>query len=102
LSRKKNVIVYEQDGSIFHVMLEVLMLPADVEQVAAVVKAARLPASLSYPRLGNRASRKKDRLGLIRVIGSSMFHHRTMLKIVRRLRCNTNNKFLLTGVSSAL
>jgi len=29
-------------------MLEVVMLPADVEQFAAVVKAARLPASLLY------------------------------------------------------
>jgi hypothetical protein len=47
LSRKKNVIVYEQDGSMFRVLLEVVMLPADVEQVAAVVKAARPPPSPS-------------------------------------------------------
>ena len=41
MSRKKNIIVQEQDGSMFHVMPEVVVLPADVEQVAAVVKAAR-------------------------------------------------------------
>jgi FAD/FMN-containing dehydrogenase len=45
LSRKKNVIVQEQDGSMFHVMPEIVVLPADVEQVAAVVKAAR-PAAV--------------------------------------------------------
>jgi FAD/FMN-containing dehydrogenase len=45
LSRKKNVIVREQDGSMFHVMPEVVMLPDDVEQVALFVKAAR-PAAV--------------------------------------------------------
>jgi len=46
LSRKKNVIVQEQDGSMFHVMPEIVVLPADVEQVAAVVKAA-CPAAVT-------------------------------------------------------
>jgi len=32
---------YEQDGSIFQVMPEIVALPGDVEQVAAVVKAAK-------------------------------------------------------------
>jgi glycolate oxidase len=41
LLAKEDVIVYEQDGSIFQVMPEVVVLPADVEQVSAVVKAAR-------------------------------------------------------------
>jgi glycolate oxidase len=41
LVEKEDVIVYEQDGSIFQVMPEVVVLPADVEQVAAVVKAAK-------------------------------------------------------------
>ena len=41
LLEKEDVIVYEQDGSIFQVMPEIVVLPADVEQVAAVVKAAR-------------------------------------------------------------
>src|SRR5262245_58653307 len=41
LLEKEDVIVYEQDGSIFQVMPEIVVLPADVEQVAGVVKAAR-------------------------------------------------------------
>jgi glycolate oxidase len=41
LVEKEDVIVYEQDGSIFQVMPEVVVLPADVEQVAAVVKVAK-------------------------------------------------------------
>ena len=41
MTEKEDVIVYEQDGSIFQVMPEIVVLPADVEQVAAVVKAAR-------------------------------------------------------------
>ena len=40
LIEKEDVIVYEQDGSIFQVMPEIVVLPGDVEQVAAVVKAA--------------------------------------------------------------
>jgi glycolate oxidase len=38
---KEDVVVYEQDGSIFQAMPEIVVLPADVEQVAAVVKAAK-------------------------------------------------------------
>jgi glycolate oxidase len=41
LVEKEDVIVYEQDGSIFQVMPEIVALPGDVEQVAAVVKAAQ-------------------------------------------------------------
>jgi len=41
LLEKEDVIVYEQDGSIFQVMPEIVVLPANVEQVSAVVKAAK-------------------------------------------------------------
>src|SRR6266436_2997171 len=41
LLEKEDVIVYEQDGTIFQVMPEIVVLPANVEQVAAVVKAAK-------------------------------------------------------------
>jgi glycolate oxidase len=41
LIEKEDVIVYEQDGSIFQVMPEVVIVPENVEQVAAVVKAAK-------------------------------------------------------------
>jgi glycolate oxidase len=41
LIEKEDVIVYEQDGSIFQVMPEIVVLPGDVEQVSAVIKAAR-------------------------------------------------------------
>jgi glycolate dehydrogenase FAD-linked subunit len=41
LIEKEDVIVYEQDGSIFQVMPEVVVVPGDVDQVAAVVKAAK-------------------------------------------------------------
>src|SRR5688500_13118577 len=41
LVEKEDVIVYEQDGSIFQVMPEIVVLPGDVEQVAAVVRAAK-------------------------------------------------------------
>jgi len=41
LVEKEDVIVYEQDGSILQVMPEVVVLPADVGQVSAVVRAAR-------------------------------------------------------------
>lgn len=41
LIEREDVIVYEQDGSIFQVMPEIVVLPADVEQVSAVVKAAQ-------------------------------------------------------------
>ncbi len=38
---KEDVVVYEQDGSIFQVMPELVALPANVEEVAAVVKLAK-------------------------------------------------------------
>src|SRR4029077_13477657 len=41
LLEREDVIVYEQDGSIFQVMPEIVALPANVEQVSAVVKAAK-------------------------------------------------------------
>ena len=41
LLEKEDVIVYEQDGSIFQVMPEVVVVPRDVQQVAAVIKAAK-------------------------------------------------------------
>ena len=41
LVEKEDVIVYEQDGSIFQVMPEIVVLPDDAEQVAAVIKLAR-------------------------------------------------------------
>ena len=41
LVEKEDVIVYEQDASILQVMPEVVVLPADVGQVSAVVRAAR-------------------------------------------------------------
>jgi glycolate oxidase len=40
LAEKEDVIVYEQDGSIFQVMPEIVVLPDNVEEVAAVVKTA--------------------------------------------------------------
>jgi glycolate oxidase len=41
LTEKEDVIVYEQDGSIFQVVPEIVVLPADVEQVSAVVRLAK-------------------------------------------------------------
>ncbi len=41
LVEKEDVIVYEQDASILQVMPEIVVLPANVEQVSAVVRAAR-------------------------------------------------------------
>jgi glycolate dehydrogenase FAD-linked subunit len=41
LTEKEDTIVYEQDGSIFQVMPEIVVLPGNVEQVSAVVKAAK-------------------------------------------------------------
>jgi len=50
LIEPEDVIVYEQDGSIFQVMPEIVVLPGDVEQVAAVVKAARRAGVPIVPR----------------------------------------------------
>lgn len=41
LIEKEDVIVYEQDGSILQAMPEIVVLPGNVEQVSAVVRAAR-------------------------------------------------------------
>src|SRR3989454_4362074 len=41
LVEKEDVIVYEQDGSILQAMPEIVVLPANVEQVSQVVRAAR-------------------------------------------------------------
>jgi glycolate oxidase len=41
LIEKEDVVVYEQDGSIFQVMPEMVVVPASVEEVSAVVKAAQ-------------------------------------------------------------
>ena len=41
LIEKEDVIVYEQDGSIFQVMPEIVVLPSDVEQVSKVVKLSK-------------------------------------------------------------
>ena len=41
LTEKEDTIVYEQDGSIFQVMPEIVVIPANTEQVSAVIKAAR-------------------------------------------------------------
>ena len=50
LVEPEDVIVYEQDGSIFQVMPEIVVLPGDVEQVAAVVKAAKEANAPIVPR----------------------------------------------------
>ena len=41
LIEKEDVIVYEQDGSIFQVMPEIVVIPADTAEVSGVVKAAK-------------------------------------------------------------
>jgi glycolate oxidase len=41
LVEKEDVIVYEQDGSIFQVMPQLVVVPGDVEQVSGVIKAAK-------------------------------------------------------------
>jgi glycolate oxidase len=43
-------VVYEQDGSIFQVMPEIVVLPANVEEVAAVVKTAKAANVPIVPR----------------------------------------------------
>lgn len=50
LFEKEDVIVYEQDGSIFQVMPEIVVLPGDVEQVSAVVTAAKQAKVPIIPR----------------------------------------------------
>jgi glycolate oxidase len=50
LIEKEDVIVYEQDGSILKAMPEFVVLPADVEQVSAIVRAARRAKVPIVPR----------------------------------------------------
>ena len=50
LIEKEDVVVYEQDGSIFQVMPEIVVLPSNVGEVAAVVKAAKQAAVPIVPR----------------------------------------------------
>jgi glycolate oxidase len=50
LVEKEDVIVYEQDGSIFQVMPEIVVLPGNVEEVCAVVKAAKRAGVPIVPR----------------------------------------------------
>jgi glycolate oxidase subunit GlcD len=41
LVEKEDVVVYEQDGSIFQVMPQIVVVPQGVEQIAKIVKAAK-------------------------------------------------------------
>jgi glycolate oxidase len=50
LVEKEDVIVYEQDGSIFQVMPEFVVVPGNTDEVAAVVKAARRASVPIVPR----------------------------------------------------
>lgn len=50
LVEKEDVIVYEQDGSIFQVMPEIVVVPGNTEEVAGVVKAARSASVPIVPR----------------------------------------------------
>src|SRR5213594_3607150 len=50
LVEKEDVIVYEQDGSILQAMPEIVVLPANVEQVSQVVRAARKAEVPIVPR----------------------------------------------------
>ena len=50
LREKEDVVVYEQDGSIFQVMPEIVVVPGDAEEVAAVVKAAQRAGVPIVPR----------------------------------------------------
>ncbi len=50
LIEKEDVVVYEQDGSIFQVMPEIVVLPSNVDEVAAVVKAAKQAGVPIVPR----------------------------------------------------
>ena len=50
LVEKEDVVVYEQDGSIFQVMPEIVALPGNVDEVVAVVKAAKQAGVPIVPR----------------------------------------------------
>ena len=50
LVAKEDVIVYEQDGSIFQVMPEMVVVPANIEEIAAVAKVAQRAGVPIVPR----------------------------------------------------
>ena len=50
LIEKEDIIVYEQDGSILQAMPEIVVLPGNVEEVSAVVRAARKAGVPIVPR----------------------------------------------------
>ncbi len=50
LVEKEDVLVYEQDGSIFQSLPEIVVLPANVEEVSATVRAARRAKLPIVPR----------------------------------------------------
>ncbi|HET7911818.1 MAG TPA: FAD-linked oxidase C-terminal domain-containing protein, partial [Pseudolabrys sp.] len=50
LIEKEDVVVYEQDGSIFQVMPEIVVLPGSSDEVAEAVKAARSAGVPIVPR----------------------------------------------------
>jgi len=50
LIEKEDVIVYEQDGSIFQAMPEIVVVPGNVDEVAEVVKAAQRASVPIVPR----------------------------------------------------
>ncbi|HYA29984.1 MAG TPA: FAD-linked oxidase C-terminal domain-containing protein [Acidobacteriota bacterium] len=50
LVAKEDVVVYEQDGSIFQVMPEIVVLPGNADEVVEVVKAARSASVPIIPR----------------------------------------------------
>ena len=50
LTEKEDVVVYEQDGSIFQVMPEIVVIPGNADEVAAVVKAAQRAGVPIVPR----------------------------------------------------
>ncbi len=50
LVEKEDVIVYEQDGSIFQVMPEIVVVPGNTEEVSQVVKAAQRASIPIVPR----------------------------------------------------
>ncbi len=50
LVEKEDVVVYEQDGSIFQVMPEIVVVPGNTEEVSQVVKAAQRAGVPIVPR----------------------------------------------------
>jgi glycolate oxidase len=50
LVEKEDVVVYEQDGSIFQVMPEIVVVPGGVAEIAAVIKCAKRFNSPIVPR----------------------------------------------------